>query len=133
MTDPHDNDNNGSTKVPEIDATFGSAPLGRQAVEDLPKIHPGMTLKNAPDDYFHGPASQQGAYWRRRAETAEARCAALRLELESSREIHRGALQVAIEIGDSQRKAIARAAELLNVSIEWLILGSNAVISKEKQ
>jgi hypothetical protein len=67
-------------KPEEIDSTIGPAPLGREAVADLPELTPGMILKNAPESYAFGSTTrqiqfwkEQAGYWQRRAKTAEAR------------------------------------------------------------
>jgi hypothetical protein len=126
-------------KLPPIDEPFGPAPLGRAAVEDLPKLTPEMTLSNAPPEYFHGSAGgevnfwkRRTEYWQRRALGAEARAAESAEELRASREISKGALETAIKIGDSQRSALERVAEALNMPVAYLISGEGPITLKEK-
>ena len=54
----------------------------------------------------------------------------LKVQLETNREVNRGALETAIKIGDTQRKALERVAAELNVSVEWLVTGKGPLPAK---
>lgn len=54
----------------------------------------------------------------------------LKRELDTNREVNRGALEAAIRIGDTQRTALERVAAELGVSVEWLITGDGPLLAK---
>ena len=57
----------------------------------------------------------------------------LKAQLTTNREVNRGALEVAIKIGDTQRTALERVAAELGVSVEWLVSGNGPLLARVRQ